>query len=61
MVFQDAGCAAVLDWEMVTVASPALDLAWWIFIDRHHSEGCETPRLAGFPVGRRRAGPADAA
>ena len=41
--------AAVLDWEMVTLGSPETDLAWSIFLDRHHSEGLESPRLAGFP------------
>ena len=25
------------------------DLAWNLFLDRHHSEGVETPRLPGFP------------
>jgi aminoglycoside phosphotransferase (APT) family kinase protein len=34
---------------MVTLGSPESDLAWAIFLDRHHSEGIETPRLAGFP------------
>jgi aminoglycoside phosphotransferase (APT) family kinase protein len=41
--------AAVLDWEMVTLGSPEADLAWAIFLDRHHSEGLDSPRLAGFP------------
>jgi aminoglycoside phosphotransferase (APT) family kinase protein len=39
----------VLDWEMVTLGSPEADLAWTIFLDRHHSEGIDTPRLEGFP------------
>jgi aminoglycoside phosphotransferase (APT) family kinase protein len=29
--------------------SPEEDFAWWLFFDRHHSEGCEVPRLPGFP------------
>jgi aminoglycoside phosphotransferase (APT) family kinase protein len=41
--------AAVIDWEMVTVGSPEKDLAWAIFLDRHHSEGLGVPRLEGFP------------
>jgi aminoglycoside phosphotransferase (APT) family kinase protein len=41
--------AAVLDWEMVTVGSPEMDLSWSIFLDRHHSEGLGVPRLEGFP------------
>ena len=41
--------AAVLDWEMVTLGSPESDVGWAIFLDRHHSEGLEVPRLEGFP------------
>ncbi|MGB8650681.1 MAG: phosphotransferase family protein [Mycobacteriales bacterium] len=40
---------AVLDWEMVTLGSPSQDVAWAWFLDRHHSEGCDVPRLEGFP------------
>jgi aminoglycoside phosphotransferase (APT) family kinase protein len=49
MIFRDGRCVAVLDWEMATLGSPEADLAWWLFFDRHHSEGCGVPRLAGFP------------
>ena len=49
IIFDGTRPAAVLDWEMVTLGSPEADLAWAIFLDRHHSEGVETPRLAGFP------------
>jgi aminoglycoside phosphotransferase (APT) family kinase protein len=41
--------AAVLDWEMVTHGNGEEDLAWTIFLDRHHSEGMGLPRLPGFP------------
>jgi aminoglycoside phosphotransferase (APT) family kinase protein len=41
--------AAVVDWEMVTLGNPVEDLGWWIFLDRHHSEGMGVPRLEGFP------------
>ena len=41
--------AAVLDWEMVTHGNGEEDLAWAIFLDRHHSEGIGLPRLPGFP------------
>lgn len=41
---------AVLDWEMVEVADPALDVAWAMYLDRHHSEACGVPRLEGFPT-----------
>jgi aminoglycoside phosphotransferase (APT) family kinase protein len=49
MIFRDHRCVAVLDWEMARLGSPEEDLAWWLFIDRHHSEGVGVPRLAGFP------------
>ena len=50
MIFKDGRCMAVLDWEMVTLGDPIQDLAWWLFLDRHHSEGIATPRLEGFPT-----------
>jgi len=49
MVFQDGRCAAVLDWEMATLGPPEMDLAWFLFMDRHHGEGVGAARLAGFP------------
>lgn len=50
MIFKDGRCMAVLDWEMVTLGDPIQDLAWWLFLDRHHSEGIGVPRLEGFPT-----------
>jgi aminoglycoside phosphotransferase (APT) family kinase protein len=41
--------AAVLDWETATFGQPEEDLAWYLYIDRHHSEGVYFPRLPGFP------------
>src|SRR5690606_26476519 len=29
--------------------APEEDLAWFMFLDRHHCEGVGAPRLAGFP------------
>ncbi|MBW2241889.1 MAG: phosphotransferase family protein [Deltaproteobacteria bacterium] len=49
MIFRQGECAAVLDWEMAVLGDPAQDLAWWLFLDRHHSEGVETPRIPGLP------------
>jgi aminoglycoside phosphotransferase (APT) family kinase protein len=49
IIYQGSTTAAVIDWEMVTVGSPELDVAWAIFLDRHHSEGIGTQRLEGFP------------
>jgi aminoglycoside phosphotransferase (APT) family kinase protein len=42
--------AAVVDWEMVTIADPMMDLGWWLFLDRHFHEGMPAPRLEGFPT-----------
>ena len=49
IIFDGTVPAAVLDWEMVSLGSPEQDVAWQIFLDRHHSEGVERPRLGGFP------------
>ena len=49
MIFDRGRCVAVLDWEMATLGNPEQDLAWWLFLDRHHSEGVSAPRLPGFP------------
>ncbi|MEN8182133.1 MAG: phosphotransferase family protein [Myxococcota bacterium] len=49
MVFRQGRCVAVLDWEMATLGNPVQDLAWWIFMDHHHSAGCDAPRLEGMP------------
>jgi aminoglycoside phosphotransferase (APT) family kinase protein len=49
MIFEGFECRAVLDWEMVTLGDPVQDLGWWLFLDRHHSEGVGVPRLPGFP------------
>ena len=49
MIFRDGQCVAVLDWEMATLGPAEMDLGWFLFMDRHHSEGVEAPRLDGFP------------
>lgn len=49
MIFREGRVVAVLDWEMATLGDPQQDLAWWLFLDRHHSEGLGAPRLPGFP------------
>lgn len=50
VMYDDAGRRlAVLDWEMVGLGAPSQDVAWALLLDRHHSEGCGVPRLAGFP------------
>jgi aminoglycoside phosphotransferase (APT) family kinase protein len=50
LIFRDCAVQAVLDWEMVTLGPPEVDLAWFLWMDRHHSEGCGVPRLEGFPA-----------
>jgi aminoglycoside phosphotransferase (APT) family kinase protein len=49
ILFDGTKPVAVLDWEMIGIGSPEMDLAWQIFLDRHHSAGIDQPRLAGFP------------
>ena len=49
MIFREGECVAVLDWEMAGLGDPEQDLAWWLFLDRHHSEGVDTPRIPGLP------------
>jgi aminoglycoside phosphotransferase (APT) family kinase protein len=50
VMYDEAGNRmAVLDWEMVSLGAPAQDVAWAMFLDRHHSEAMEVPRLEGFP------------
>jgi aminoglycoside phosphotransferase (APT) family kinase protein len=46
----DHRVVAVLDWEMVTLADPMMDLGWWTFLDRHFHEGMPAPRMPGFPT-----------
>ena len=41
---------AVVDWEMVTLADPMMDLGWWLFLDRHFHEGMPATRMEGFPT-----------
>jgi len=49
IIYQGTTPAAVIDWEMVRIGSPEMDIAWAIFLDRHHSEGIQAARLEGFP------------
>ena len=49
IIFASGQAAAVLDWEMATLGQPEEDLAWFLFLDRHHSDGIGVPRLPGFP------------
>jgi len=49
IIFAAGRAVAVLDWEMATLGQPEEDLAWFLFLDRHHSEGVGAARLPGFP------------
>jgi aminoglycoside phosphotransferase (APT) family kinase protein len=53
MIFRpDLSVAAVVDWEMASLASCELDLGWWLFGMRHHTEGIGVPLPDGFPSAR---------
>ncbi|WP_059021218.1 phosphotransferase family protein [Mycobacterium sp. M26] len=41
--------AAVLDWEMVGLGAREVDLGWWLFLMRHHTEGIGLPLPEGIP------------
>jgi aminoglycoside phosphotransferase (APT) family kinase protein len=45
----DGSLLAIVDWEMVSIGNPVADLAWFLLLDRHHSETCGVARLEGFP------------
>jgi aminoglycoside phosphotransferase (APT) family kinase protein len=40
--------AALLDWEMATLASPEMDLGWFLFFVRFYTEGIGLDALPGF-------------
>ena len=51
MLFDDSQTvSAILDWEMVGLGQAEADLAWWLFLLRHHTEGIGMPMPAGFPT-----------
>ncbi len=50
VIFQSGVPRAVLDWETAMLGAPEEDLAWFCYLDRHHSEGVGVPRLPGFPT-----------
>lgn len=49
VIFKAGVPQAVLDWETAMLGAPEEDLAWYMFLDRHHCEGIGVPRLEGFP------------
>jgi aminoglycoside phosphotransferase (APT) family kinase protein len=50
MFADDMSVTGVLDWEMVTVNTRELELGWWLFMIRHHTEGIGAPLPGGFPT-----------
>ena len=46
----DLSVAAVLDWELAVLGSPELDLGWWLFVMRHHTDGIGVPLPDGLPT-----------
>jgi aminoglycoside phosphotransferase (APT) family kinase protein len=38
---------AIVDWEQLSLGGPMMDLGWWLFLDRFHSDGNGLPRLPG--------------
>ncbi|MEV4140802.1 phosphotransferase family protein [Dactylosporangium sp. NPDC049742] len=49
IVFDGTSVAAVLDWELAGLGAPEADLAWFLHLDRHLSEGIGAERLPGLP------------
>ena len=47
IVFRDDACAAVLDWETVSLGGAESDLGWWLYYDWSITEGAGAPRLEG--------------
>lgn len=49
MFGDDYRVKAVFDWEMARIGNPEFDLAWYLWFDKHFTEGIGIPRLDGFP------------
>ncbi len=49
IIWQDYRCAAVCDWEAVSLVAPEADIGWWVMFDRMSFDDLEAPRLEGFP------------
>jgi len=49
-MFRDHEVVAVLDWEMVALGDPRIDLGWWLFCDDVLTRSAGQERLRGFPT-----------
>lgn len=49
ILFAGTRAAAVLDWEMAFLGPGEADLGWYLWFDRHLSEGVGATRLTGLP------------
>lgn len=49
ILFAGTAAAAVLDWEMAFLGPGEADLGWYLWFDRHLSEGVGAARLSGLP------------
>ena len=52
IIYQGARPAAVLDWDMVSLAGAECDLAWWTFMDHSHTAGVGVARPLGLGTPR---------
>ncbi|MDX8153329.1 phosphotransferase family protein [Patulibacter brassicae] len=49
MFGEDLAVTGVFDWEMASLGPRGVDLGWFIFMNRHHSEALGLPLPPGFP------------
>jgi aminoglycoside phosphotransferase (APT) family kinase protein len=49
ILFRGVRPAAVVDWEMAFLGPGEADLGWYLYLDRHLSEGVGARRLPGLP------------
>lgn len=49
-LFRDFEVVAVLDWEMVGIEDPIMDLGWWLFLDAYQTRAQGLAPLPGFPT-----------
>ncbi len=47
MFHEDGSCAAIFDWDMVSLGGPEADLAWHAITEQSHTAAVGKPRLEG--------------